>query len=272
MELIDAASGTQIWGDRFDHDVIDAAAFQDDVTGQIARALGVELTDAKSHRSRQLRPDSRDAVDLAMQGWSILNQPPDRERMHEARRLFEGSLSRDACLVSALVGLALTYVEEVDFWAPSRRGLRQQSRGSDQQGVGPGLQGRLCPPGQSPDLRFASLVGRASPSASLRLPSSRSSERSPPPGAAFVRVFLAAAYGRAGHAKEARAAISEFLRMSPDLMVGQPEAVQTVMRAQLELAAKGYFGPFRWAYRTDEPSGAYGVPARTGHPRDWRLR
>jgi tetratricopeptide (TPR) repeat protein len=57
----------------------------------------------------------------------------------------------------------------------------------------------------------------------------------------YIRLFLATAYGRMGCDTEAREATAEFLRMSPNLMVGKSESVMTVMKAQLELAARGYY-------------------------------
>ena len=38
-----------------------------------------------------------------------------------------------------------------------------------------------------------------------------------------------------------REAIAEFLRMSPNLMGGKSEATKTVMKAQIELAARGHY-------------------------------
>jgi tetratricopeptide (TPR) repeat protein len=57
----------------------------------------------------------------------------------------------------------------------------------------------------------------------------------------FIRLYFATAYGRMGRGKEAREAIAEFLRMNSDLMAGKSETVTTVMKAQLELAARGYY-------------------------------
>jgi predicted Zn-dependent protease len=57
----------------------------------------------------------------------------------------------------------------------------------------------------------------------------------------YVRLYFATAYGRMRRDKEAREAIAEFLRVSPDLMAGKSEAVKTMMKAQLELAARGYY-------------------------------
>ena len=61
------------------------------------------------------------------------------------------------------------------------------------------------------------------------------------PDVNLVRLHLATAYGQMGRDKEAREAIAEFLRMSPDLMADKSEAIKTVMKAQIELAARGYY-------------------------------
>jgi tetratricopeptide (TPR) repeat protein len=57
----------------------------------------------------------------------------------------------------------------------------------------------------------------------------------------YIRLYFATAYGGMGRDKEAREAIAEFLRTCPDLMAGRSETVRTVMKAQLELAARGYY-------------------------------
>jgi peptidoglycan hydrolase-like protein with peptidoglycan-binding domain len=44
-----------------------------------------------------------------------------------------------------------------------------------------------------------------------------------------------------GRDKDAREAIAEFLRKTPDLMAGQSDRGRAVMKAQLELAARGYY-------------------------------
>jgi len=113
-QLIDGETGTHLWADRFDHDVLDLAAFQDEVTQRIAQALNLELVDAESRSSKRARPNNPDAVDLAMQGWSLLNQPANRYRFREASNLFETSLSMDKQLIAALLGLATIFVMNAD--------------------------------------------------------------------------------------------------------------------------------------------------------------
>jgi tetratricopeptide (TPR) repeat protein len=57
----------------------------------------------------------------------------------------------------------------------------------------------------------------------------------------FVRLFVATAHGRAGRHREARQAIDEFVKFEPHLFQGQSPETRIIMRAQLELAARGYY-------------------------------
>jgi adenylate cyclase len=108
-QLIDGETGGHLWTERFDHDLLDIAAFQDEVTGRVASALSLELVANESRKSLRARPNNPDAVDLTMRGRSLMNKPPDKERTLEARRLFERALSMDRQSADALVGLAQTY-------------------------------------------------------------------------------------------------------------------------------------------------------------------
>jgi hypothetical protein len=47
-QLIDAASGTHLWADRFEEDVADLFKLQDQVVARLANALGYELVKAES--------------------------------------------------------------------------------------------------------------------------------------------------------------------------------------------------------------------------------
>src|SRR5439155_1612891 len=59
--LIDAETDTQLWAERFDRDIGDLFAVQNEITGRIARALQSQLAIAEAHRSIQ-RPDAVDYV------------------------------------------------------------------------------------------------------------------------------------------------------------------------------------------------------------------
>jgi adenylate cyclase len=116
--LIDTQTGAEIWSDRFDGEWANSMQLQDIITGRLARRLDLELTDQESRRAEMARPNTPDAVDLAMRGWAVLNQPYSREQLAQSRGLFEQALQIDPGLPKALVGLADALAIEVNYrWA-----------------------------------------------------------------------------------------------------------------------------------------------------------
>ncbi len=113
--LIDTRTGAEIWSDRFDGDWSRSMQLQDIVTGRLARRLDLELTNQESRDAEIARPSSLDAVDLAMRGWAVLNQPYSRDQLAQSRALFERALQVDPGLPKALVGLADTLAVEVNY-------------------------------------------------------------------------------------------------------------------------------------------------------------
>jgi adenylate cyclase len=108
VQLIDAATGAEVWADRFDGAWTGMAAMQDEVTARLARILGLELVNAESRRAQSERPNNPDAMDLAMRARSIMDRPRSRELLAQARDLFEQALRADPQLREAQVGMALT--------------------------------------------------------------------------------------------------------------------------------------------------------------------
>ncbi len=112
-QLIDAETGAHLWANRFDEDVADLFKLQDQVVARLASALGYELVAAEAKNgARHANPD---AIDLSMQGWSVvwreLRQPMKDKRasVYEARALFDRALQIDPKDADALSGKALTY-------------------------------------------------------------------------------------------------------------------------------------------------------------------
>lgn len=67
-QLIDAASGTALWADRFEGDLADLFELQDMVTAQVVTALAPRLEQAEIERSRQKPTGSLDAYDWFLRG------------------------------------------------------------------------------------------------------------------------------------------------------------------------------------------------------------
>jgi adenylate cyclase len=111
-QLVEAASASQLWAERFDGQFAHLPEVQDHVTRRIASALNVALIDAESQRALRERPNNPDAVDLSMRGWALLNKPASRKNMQTARELFDNALRLSPDHLPALNGLSQVMLVE----------------------------------------------------------------------------------------------------------------------------------------------------------------
>jgi TolB-like protein len=78
-QLIDAERDAHLWAERFDRDIGDLFALQDDITTRIAVALNLELIGAEATRPTE-HPD---ALDYIFRGRATRLKPPTRENRSE---------------------------------------------------------------------------------------------------------------------------------------------------------------------------------------------
>ena len=69
-QLNDVATGSHIWAERYDRDLADVFAVQDEITEAIVGAIEPQLYAAENFRARRKAPDSMDAWDLLMRAMS----------------------------------------------------------------------------------------------------------------------------------------------------------------------------------------------------------
>ena len=108
-QLINAATDAHLWADRFDCDTGDLFALQNEITGRLANALGVELIAAEAARPIE-HPD---ALDYILRGRSVLLKPRTRETHREAINLYEHALALDPQSVEVQSRLAAVLVDSV---------------------------------------------------------------------------------------------------------------------------------------------------------------
>jgi TolB-like protein len=65
-QLIDAEDGSHLWAERYDRDLTDVFALQDEITISVVAAIEPNLRRAEIERVRRQRPDSLDAYDLLL--------------------------------------------------------------------------------------------------------------------------------------------------------------------------------------------------------------
>jgi len=130
-QLIDAHAGGHIWAERFDRDLADIFAAQDEVIGKIVEALVGKLT-AASLRERY-RPASLEAYDLCLRGRAETTHSP--QAGVEAIPLFERAIALDPNYAEAYRWLALS---QSQAWAYTNRPIdpyRQMSMASAMRAV-----------------------------------------------------------------------------------------------------------------------------------------
>ena len=124
-QLVDATTGYHIWAERYDREVRDIFALQDEVTQQIVRALAVKLTEAEKVRLGRAPTGVLEAYDLVLRGHEERRRTT-REANAEARRLFVKALDLDPEYAAAYAGLSWTHLQSWQFlWSTDRESLER---------------------------------------------------------------------------------------------------------------------------------------------------
>ena len=100
-QLVDAATDTHLWAERFDGETGDLFGLQNEITGRIASELNIELIAAEAARPT----DNPEALDYIFRGRAVRLRPNSRDVYAQAVRLFERAGARPAiCRGAKLVG------------------------------------------------------------------------------------------------------------------------------------------------------------------------
>jgi adenylate cyclase len=109
-QLIDATNGAHLWADRYDRDLTDIFAVQDDVTQRIVDALKVTLSPVEKARLADSGTPNIDAYDCYLRGRELLAvHPTNRERFEQSTKFFMRALELDPSYSLAYAGLSMAY-------------------------------------------------------------------------------------------------------------------------------------------------------------------
>jgi len=116
-QLIDAESGGHLWAERFDRDLTDIFATQDEVVEKIVRALAVTLTQGEEKRLGRRGTDNVAAYEAVLRARELLGAAT-RETVAQARAMYQRAIELDASYAVPHAGLAATAVSDyVSDWA-----------------------------------------------------------------------------------------------------------------------------------------------------------
>ncbi len=119
-QLIEAATGTHIWADRFDRDMTDLFELQDDITASVVGAIEPSLRMAEIERARRKRPDSLAAYDLYLRALTPLNEFR-ADANAEALELLQRAIEIDPGYAPALAYAAWCYEQRLLHDWPTKR-------------------------------------------------------------------------------------------------------------------------------------------------------
>jgi adenylate cyclase len=112
VQLIDATTGAHRWAERYDRELKDVFAVQDEVACAIVGTIASHVKKAETERTLLKPPASWQAYDYYMRGTDVLmtyHSTFTVEKLYEARRLFEQALSIDPHYARAHAELSRTY-------------------------------------------------------------------------------------------------------------------------------------------------------------------
>ena len=108
-QLNDVATGSHIWAERYDRDLADVFAVQDEITESIVATIEPQLYAAENFRARRKPPGSLDAWDLVMRALSHYWRVTRQDNV-VAQALLEKAIAIDPNYGQALGVLATSHI------------------------------------------------------------------------------------------------------------------------------------------------------------------
>jgi non-specific serine/threonine protein kinase len=108
VQLIDVAEGCTLWSGRFDRELKDVFAIQDEIAGNIVQALEIKLSERDGRVLAKASTRNHQAYDLYLRGRGFYRQT-HRRGINYAIEMYEHAIERDQDYGLAYAGLADCY-------------------------------------------------------------------------------------------------------------------------------------------------------------------
>jgi eukaryotic-like serine/threonine-protein kinase len=108
-ELVDVATGSQLWGAQYDRKPGDIFVVQDEISNEISAKLRLQLTRAEKKQLTKRHTENAEAFRLYLKGRHHWNQWTE-EGFHKAIEYFQQAVEKDPSYALAYAGLADCYV------------------------------------------------------------------------------------------------------------------------------------------------------------------
>ena len=119
-QLIDAITGKYLWAERWDRDLADIFALQDEITKKIITSLNVKLLKGEDARRWAQSTDNLEAYLKYLEGLKI-HQRHTKDNNLRGRQMLKEVIALDPNFLTAYNQLAVTHIVDASYgWAESR--------------------------------------------------------------------------------------------------------------------------------------------------------
>ncbi|UCG53349.1 MAG: protein kinase [Candidatus Latescibacterota bacterium] len=124
VQLTDVAEGFRLWSQRFDRELKDVFAIQEEIAANVVQALEVELSEKDGRILAKTSTEDHQAYDLYLRGRQFYRQT-HRKGINYAIEMYEHAIKRDPSYALAYAGLADCYSYLFSFFDSNRANLEQ---------------------------------------------------------------------------------------------------------------------------------------------------
>jgi adenylate cyclase len=129
-QLVDTASGHHLWAERYDRNLEDIFAVQDEVTRAIVSALPGRLEDAGSESAARKPTESMTAYDYVLLGVQLMRHYK-KQAVVEARVMAQKAVELDPRYARAHALIAMTHLWEVPFLSSKQETLDEALKSAE---------------------------------------------------------------------------------------------------------------------------------------------
>ena len=114
-QLVEAESGKDVWAERYDRDLADIFAVQDEITDAVTVAVAPAIADAERQRAMRKAPESLDVWAAYQRGlWHLSKATPDDDAI--AQDLFQQAIDLDPTFAGSYSALALVQLQSAAIY------------------------------------------------------------------------------------------------------------------------------------------------------------
>lgn len=133
-QLVEAESGANVWADRYDRDLADIFAVQDEITQATTTAIAPAVADAERQRAARRAPTSLDAWGAYQRGmWHLGKANAADDAL--AREFFQRAIDLDPVFAAGHIGLSAVFSRskgtQFEEEAEARRGVALDGNNAD---------------------------------------------------------------------------------------------------------------------------------------------